>query len=607
MKNNKFETIKNLGYLIKRRPGALAWFTGVITLAGVLEAFGIGLLYPIMSVLEDHAKRAGYVTRVNDLLGTSLTESVFITALLSTALLLFILRGLSIIGSYYGQYRLTEGLRIDFQSTIFTNDLDQEYEYFVKHRTGDLVQKQMIHTEMAGDAVLYSCQIARNLFTAACLYVTLCIVSLKGALMLTGIMAVLTVVALIVSKVKIYAASQEHADLQKRAYSIAVETMTGIRQVKAFLAEQFFSKKFGETITRKAAIYRKNATIGQMPTPVMQTSVLVGVVAVLFLAFRYKGSVSGLLPLVVVFGGGAYRIISSVAGLNSSFMQIAHLLPSVNIVADLLKWKPVHENLAGAGRFEKDIVFEEVEFSYPREGFKLSGIDLEFEKGKFYGIVGSSGSGKSTLVDLIIKFYHPGRGRILVDGKDLKGMDARSWRKQIGLISQETFIFNGTIEENISFAVDEAEKDTGRIEAAARTADLHDFIKSLPEGYGTIVGERGLTLSGGQRQRLAIARAVYRDPEIYIFDEATSSLDTHSEKRIQGAIEELSRSKTVIAVAHRLSTVVHADEIIAMKDGRIMEKGPHSDLMEREGFYAGLYTHQYSAERRQKEGDAVSS
>ena len=605
--NRKLETLKNLGYLIKQRRKALAVFTFVITLAGIFEAFGIGILYPIMNVLEDQAKRAGYLARVNDFLGINLLEGQFITALLLSALLLFILRGVFIVLSYYSQYLLTEKLRTGFQSATFNNYLEQAYDFFVRHRTGDLIQKQMTHTEMAGDAILYSCQIARNVFTAACIYMTLCIVSLKGTMLLTGIMAILTVISLIVSRVKIYSASQEHAELQKKAYSIATEVITGIRQVKAFLAEKFFEKHFSETIRKKARIYTKNATLGHMPTPVMQTSVLVGVVVVLFMAFRYKGNITGLLPLVVVFGGGAYRIISSVAGINSNFMQIAHLLPSVNIVTDLLRLEPEHKKMAEMGRFEKDIVFENVDFAYAREGFKLSDIDLAFEKGKFYGIVGSSGSGKSTLMDLIMKFYTNEDGKILVDGRDLKEIDMRSWRGQIGLISQETFIFNGTIEENISFATDESEVVKDKVTAAARTADIHDFIMGLPDGYQTVVGERGLALSGGQRQRLAIARAVYRDPEIYIFDEATSSLDTRSEKKIQKSIEDLSRSKTVIAVAHRLSTVVHADQIIAMDNGKIVEKGTHSELLEKEGFYAGLYAHQHTSEEREKEEDVVSS
>ncbi|MGB2601776.1 MAG: ABC transporter ATP-binding protein, partial [Candidatus Omnitrophota bacterium] len=566
-----------------------------------------GILYPIMNVLEDHTKIAGYLDRVNDFLGTNLLEGQFITALLLAALVLFVLRGVFIVLSYYSQYLLTEKLRTGFQSRTFSNYLEQGYDFFVSHRTGDLIQKQMTHTEMAGDAILYSCQIARNLFTAMCIYITLCIVSLKGTMLLTGIMAVLTVVSLIVSKVKIYSASQEHAELQKKAYSLATEVITGIRQVKAFLAEKFFEKSFSETIRRKARIYTKNATLGHMPTPVMQTSVLVGVVVVLFMAFRYKGNIAGLLPLVVVFGGGAYRIISSIAGVNSNVMQIAHLLPSVNIVADLLRLKPAHEELPEMACFEKDIVFEDVDFAYSREGFRLSDVNLKFEKGKFYGIVGSSGSGKSTLVDLVMKFYSNRDGRILVDGQDIRGIDVRSWRAQIGLISQETFIFNGTIEENISFATDESEVIKEKVIAAAKTADMHDFITNLPDGYQTVVGERGLALSGGQRQRLAIARAVYRDPEIYIFDEATSSLDTHSEKKIQRAIEDLSRSKTVIAVAHRLSTVVHADQIIAMDSGRVLEKGAHSALLAKEGFYAGLHAHQHISEEREKEEDVISS
>ena len=251
--------------------------------------------------------------------------------------------------------------------------------------------------------------------------------------------------------------------------------------------------------------------------------------------------------------------------------------------------------------------FENVDFAYSRKGFHLSDINIKFKKGKFYGIVGSSGSGKSTLIDLIMGFYLTENGRLLIDGKDIRTIDIRSWLRQIGLISQNTFIFNGTIEENISFATEPSEINEERVIVAAKIADIHDFILGLPTGYKTMVGERGLALSGGQRQRLAIARVAYRDPEIYIFDEATSFLDSYSEKRIQASIENLRQSKTVIAVAHRISSIINTDEILVMKDGRIIERGSHAELLSKEGFYAGLYNHQHDIKHSKKEKNIVTS
>ena len=269
-------------------------------------------------------------------------------------------------------------------------------------------------------------------------------------------------------------------------------------------------------------------------------------------------------------------------------MGISAQLPCVNTVSELLhKKSELGENIQKTG-FKDAIEIKDLNFEYNADVPVLKNIAMTFEKGKFYGIVGPSGSGKSTLVDLLIGFYAPLQGSIIINGKSINDIDIQGWRKTVGVISQETFIFNGTVEENISFALDGRHKHAGRIKEAAKMADAHEFIESLPQGYQTLVGERGLKLSGGQRQRLAIARAVYRDPDILIFDEATSSLDAISERKIQKAIEALSHEKTVIAIAHRLSTIINADYIYVMDNGRIVEQGTHELLISNQGLYESL-------------------
>lgn len=588
----KSRTIRNLLWLLNKRRNLFLVFTSVITLTSILECIGIGSLYPIIGVFENETKKIAYIEYFNNWLPFTLGEDGFLLFLFVGVAVVILVKGIFLIGSFYIQYKLSETLKSNWQTQIFRNYLTQEYEYFVRHQTGDLIQRQMVHTETAGAAILFSCEMTRDFIMALFLYVMLCFISIKATLIVTTVMVVLFLSSLAFSKLKIYVTSQEHARLQKYAYSVAIEAITGIRQIKSFLAEDFFEKIFSDTLKKKVKIYVVNATFGQSPHAVMQTIAMVGIILVLYFTVRHSGSTKGLMPLISVFGGGVYKIIGSLSGINSRIMNMGQALPSVNIVCDLLALDSNPVKLPEIGRFKERIYFEEVTFSYSKSKFHLSKINLTFEKGKFYGIVGPSGSGKSTLADLIIRFYSPQNGRILVDNKSLGDVDVRSWRKQIGFISQDTFIFNGTIEENISFAVDISNVDKEKIVVSAKIADIDEFIMSLPNGYQTEVGERGVKLSGGQRQRLAIARAVYRDPEIYIFDEATSSLDSISEKNIQKAIEGIAQTKTVIAIAHRLSTVMNADEIFVLNNGRIVERGTHLELLRRKGFYNELYANQ---------------
>ncbi|MBU1084285.1 MAG: ATP-binding cassette domain-containing protein, partial [Candidatus Omnitrophica bacterium] len=241
--------------------------------------------------------------------------------------------------------------------------------------------------------------------------------------------------------------------------------------------------------------------------------------------------------------------------------------------------------------FRQDIVFEKVSFKYEEEEV-LHGIDLTVKKGEIVALVGPSGGGKSTLVNLIPRFYDPSGGHIKIDGIDLKKVSISSLRGLIGLVTQETLLFNDTVKTNISYGHEDI--DIEQLEKVAAAANAHKFIKDFPEGYDTVIGERGVKMSGGQRQRIAIARAVYKNPPILIFDEATSQLDTESEQLVQEAINNLMKGRTVIVIAHRLSTIKHADKILVVDKGRIVESGRHEELLNRSPLYKKLYEIQFS-------------
>jgi len=252
--------------------------------------------------------------------------------------------------------------------------------------------------------------------------------------------------------------------------------------------------------------------------------------------------------------------------------------------------EPVGEGTRAAA-FEREIRYDDVDFEYVSGEPVLRGVSFTAVRGDVIAIVGSSGAGKTTLVDLLPRFYPCTKGRITFDGVDTREFTLASLRSLMGIVTQETILFNDTVYNNISYGT--AHADKAAVERAAQAANAHDFILELPDGYNTVVGDRGAQLSGGQRQRLAIARAILRDPQILIFDEATSALDSESEALVQEAMDRLLEGRTTFVIAHRLSTIRHADKILVLERGRLTEHGTHSELMTREGVYRRLYQLQF--------------
>jgi ATP-binding cassette, subfamily B, bacterial MsbA len=376
------------------------------------------------------------------------------------------------------------------------------------------------------------------------------------------------------------------------------EILSGIRLIKLASNEPEEYKRLKKLIKqREEAQYRSQIYSGII-APINEISSIVIVLAIVvvgryFFAEEIKtGEASTLLLTYLVI---LFRMLPFVGKLNSERSKHASQTPSADILANFLRRDNKPFMNAGNlvyGNLTEGIHLEKVGFAYPgSDKLVLKGIDLNIPKGKTTALVGYSGAGKSTIADLLPRFYDPTEGRILIDGKDLRDYDLKTLRQAMGVVSQDTFLFNQTVRYNIAYGLPKATE--AEIIIAAKRANAYEFIERLPKGLDTEIGDRGIMLSGGQRQRLAIARALLRDPDILILDEATSALDTVSERLVQEAIEELCRDRTTVVIAHRLSTIRKADQIVVLEEGKVMETGSHEELLSKQGLYYRLHEMQF--------------
>lgn len=368
--------------------------------------------------------------------------------------------------------------------------------------------------------------------------------------------------------------------------------LSGIQVIKSFTAEEFESGRMTDASAQYLNANTHAIRLSTVYVPVIRMAVALGFGAVLLLGSYWILEGKDVLTIgeLVLFSMMVQRLLWPLVQLGRTFDEYQRADVSAKRVFDLMDAEPKIRNapVVGAkGRAKGNIALEEVTFEYERGGRVLSGISFSLEAGESVGIAGPTGSGKSTLIKLLLRFYDPVSGVVKLDGTDLKLWDLTDLRRNIALVSQDVYLFHGTVLDNLVYA--SGVQDLDLIYSAAKKASLHDFIQTLPEGYDTLVGERGIKLSGGQRQRLSIARALLKDAPVLILDEATSSVDTETEKVIQSHLDEFTENKTSLIIAHRLSTIRHSNRILLMKNGAITEEGSHDELIRNGGDYADLW------------------
>lgn len=473
---------------------------------------------------------------------------------------------------------------------IFSNVSNLHIGYFNDQRKGDLMSRFTNDMSEVESSVMNSLKLVLKEPITILVYLCMMFVISVKLTLFTLVFLPITgfVVADIIKRLKKKARLSQES--MGRIVNILDETFGGMRVIKAFNARNFVIKKIDAETSYHRKVNLSIARKNELSSPISE---LLGVIIMSILVY-YGGRLvltgSNELKPEAFFGFLVFfaSLIQPAKNFSNGITSLQKGTVAAQRIFQVIDLEPAVKNKPNAivlDSFKDNLEYKNVSFAYNKE-LVLKNINLKIHKGKTIALVGSSGGGKSTLADLVPRFYDPTEGEILLDGISLKDYEIESLRQQMGVVTQESILFNDTIFNNIAFGKEDATLE--QVIEAAKVANAHEFISQTPEGYNTFIGERGSKLSGGQRQRISIARAVLKNPPILILDEATSALDSESEKLVQDALTNLMKNRTSIVIAHRLSTIQHADEIIVIQNGQIIERGKHDELVAKGGQYSKL-------------------
>ncbi len=592
--------MKTLGFVFRyARRYVRQLVAAVLTLMGLV---GVQLLAP--QIIRQ------LVALVNAQIWDSASQNV-ITQLAVGLLLVYVVRGLFRFINNYSAHVAGWGVVADARRQIYDHLQRLSLNFYERQQTGHLMSRMINDSEMFERLIAHA--IPDTLVNVFMLVgVSAVLMSMNARLMLLTLIPVPIIVLAMQGFGKyVRPAFRERQRRLADLNAVVNDNLSGIREIKAFTREDI---EYGR-VSSRIEIYRnsmlKALKLMAVFGPLVDFSSSLGTIVVIYFGGRL--AVQGLMPVedLVAFFLYLDLFYQPVRALSQVWEQIQESLAGAERVAELLDETPDVDDLPGAvalpGRAEGRIALENVTFGYLTDDLVLEGVSLDIPAGRVVALVGPTGVGKTTLASLIPRFYDVNGGAITIDGRDVREVTIRSLRQQISMVLQDVFLFYGTVRDNILFGRPEANEE--EMMAAARVANAHDFIMALPEGYDTMIGERGIKLSGGQKQRISIARAVLKDAPILILDEATSSVDTETEMLIQEALERLMAGRTTIIIAHRLSTVRNADLIVVLEGRSILEQGSHDELMARRGLYHHLYTVQSQfvadAPLRQPGGDGL--
>ena len=595
---------KLISLFTKKERRRLILIAIAVLCVSALEIVEVGSLAPFMAVaanpdMVNHQPLLAFLYRLGGfdaqddngiVFLISLGIAIFVLIIIVTALRTCVL---------YITYRYTANRRYTLGVRLFKQYLFQPYQFFLNHNTGELSKNLLSEVDMVINAVMRP---AIDAFTRGMMALAIFIFLIA----LNPLVAVFTAVVFGILYFGIYVFVRRRLNRHGKAareangllYKVSAEAFGGIKDLKILGKEPFFIAAYSQSAKRFAVSQAASYIFSTLPGQVIQSMAIGFAIALLVILLAVNGSLVEILPLLTVYAFATIRLIPNIQYMFNSAAQIRYYAHTVDaLYRDMTTLSlppdiPAEEVQTAAAEvmpFTQNIELNNVEFSYPasREP-ALKGIDLLITKNTAIAFAGTTGCGKTTLVDVIMGLLEPSCGSINADGKDTRAVIAR-WQRNFGYVPQQIYLSDDTVAANIAFGVPENLRDAAAVEKAARVANLHDFIiDELPNGYNTLVGERGIRLSGGQRQRVGIARALYHDPNILVMDEATSALDSVTEDAVMDAIHNLMHTRTIIIIAHRLSTIRECDAIYLMEHGRITASGSYEELLQNNAQFRAL-------------------
>jgi ATP-binding cassette, subfamily B, bacterial len=505
----------------------------------------------------------------------------------------------SAIGVYQGYLNsvVGEGIMRDIRTSLVDHLHRMPISFFTGTKTGEIMNRVSSDVDNIDNVVTGTLvSVVTNFATIATTIVTMLFLDWRLSLIALAVVPLMVAPLGFVGR-RMYAVRKLTREKRDQIESLTQETLSlsGITLIKSFVREKFENQRFFDVSTALMKLEVQLAMVGRWFIAAIAAMVTIGP-AIVWLSGGYLAIYGGLtVGTIVAFVALLGRLYGPASTLAGTQVQIVSALAVFERIFEYLDMKPEGETTVTPPRMldeiRGDLRFDDVHFSYTPERVALDGVTFHVEPGQVAAFVGHSGAGKTTITQLVPRFYDPQSGSVRIDGDDIREFDVQSLRSHIGIVTQETYLFHDTIAANLRYGLTSATQ--AQLESAARAANIHDFIASLPDGYQTVVGERGHKLSGGERQRLAIARVLLKDPKILILDEATSALDSENEALIQAAFVPLMAGRTSLVIAHRLSTILSADVIFVVEGGRIVESGTHAALLARSGTYARLYLTQF--------------
>lgn len=559
--------------------------------ASLAEGFGLSLFVPFLESLSisETATNTGFPAILNSLF-TSFPERSRVVVIPLCIFGSIVLKNALLLSNLALFAKLNAKISHQLRSRTFQQQLAVSDSFLSRQDPGELLSTLASETWRTSDALQRMVQLIITSCTIVVFTTLMLLLSWRLTIVVAIAMTLISAVARLLTW-RTKSLGQQAVMINRQLALRMCEGLAGMRTIRSFGRERYEQARFDKTSKQVSQVFLKLSLLGFLVNPTYEVLGALLLLSVLGITLS-QGWIA--LPTLLIFVLILYQLQPRVKTLGNDYVGLVGLISSIETVLSFLDSdKPyISSGHLAFNQLQEAIEFDRVSFRYdPSGSLALNNVSLSIPQGKTTALVGPSGAGKSTIINLLFRFYDPTDGRLRVDRRSIRELNLTDWRSQIALVSQDIYLFSGSVYDNIAYGRLEASE--AEIFAAARQANADTFIQALPNGYNTLVGDRGTNLSGGQRQRIALARAIVRDPDILILDEATNALDTLSESLIQEALERFSQGRTVIAIAHRLSTIEKADQIVVMQSGQIVDCGTLRQLLAREGLFSDLYRLQY--------------